>query len=74
MEWAHGVPYGLNSYKYTVMFKCDHITEHVVGYQPILQTNIYEAIPGGGDHPVRKPGDEDDPPPRKGDILGGFAG
>jgi alkylated DNA repair dioxygenase AlkB len=74
MEWAHGVPYGLETYKYTVMFKCDHLTEHVVGYQPILQTNIYEAIPGGVRHSVRKPEKADDPPPQKGDILGGFAG
>ena len=48
MEWAHGLPYGLPSYKYTIMFKCDHFTDHVVGHQPIIRTNIYEAIPGAG--------------------------
>jgi alkylated DNA repair dioxygenase AlkB len=73
MEWAHGLPYGLKAHKYTVMFKCDHLTEHVVGYQPVLQTNIYEAIPGEGRHPrPEKRGAGDGP--REGDVLGGFAG
>lgn len=74
MEWSHGIPYGLDAYKYTVMFKCDHFTDHIVGYQPTLQTNIYEAIPGKGGLKERGLADDGEGMPRKGDILGGFAG
>lgn len=43
-EWAHGIPYGLGSEKYTVMFKFNRMEEKikVVGYSHLLDTDMYE--------------------------------
>lgn len=44
MDWAHGLPYGIDKYKYTIMFKCDHFKSRQVGYQDIIGTKIYQSI------------------------------
>jgi len=43
-EWAHGIPYGLGSEKYTVMYKFNRMEEKikVVGHSRLLDTDMYE--------------------------------
>ena len=42
-EWAHGIPYGLGSEKYTIMFKFNQVPESmkVVGYSDLLETEMH---------------------------------
>lgn len=46
IEWSHGLPYN-NPYneniKYTITFKFDKFNEKKIGYNPILETNIFES-------------------------------
>jgi alkylated DNA repair dioxygenase AlkB len=50
MEWAHGIPQGSHKGKFTIMFKCDRLSDTVVGYQNILKTPIYQSIPQKSPH------------------------